>query len=159
MTITATIPDQLNYFFLPQYKRDQLEAQAARQGCTPNDLIDRVWTRAKKDSRFVELAKATADEIDSALERGEPTGRLWPRSLYRCLLAAMIRDARFEQAAEEQLLEMSAEQLGQVECICRRRGWSYEDYVYEALCALHNRRPASPASDDDDDPADWWKKA
>jgi hypothetical protein len=48
---------------------------------------------------------------------------------------------------------MSAEQFGEVERICRRRGWSYEDYVYEALWALHERRPIS--DEEDDDPADW----
>src|SRR5258708_5300241 len=126
-------PRNPQLFFLLQHKHKQLEA------CTPNDLMDRVCGLAQKDSRFMERAKSTADEIDSAFERGEPTDGLWPGNLYRCLLVALIRDERFEHAAEEQLLEMSAEQLARVECICQRRGWSYEDYMYEALWALHNR--------------------
>lgn len=86
------------------------------------------------------------------------TGGLWPRSLYRCLLGALIREARFEHAAEEQFLEMSAEQPDEVECICRCRGWSYEDYMYEALWALHNGN-AKLGEEDALDEADWWKKA
>jgi hypothetical protein len=40
------------------------------------------------------------------------------------MLAAMIRDARFEQAADNFLLEMSSEQMAKVELRCRNRGWS-----------------------------------
>jgi hypothetical protein len=81
--------------------REKLKARAARRYCSLDDLIDRVCARARKNARFVAGAKATADEIDSALERREPTRLLWPKSLSRCLLAALIRDARFERAAEQ----------------------------------------------------------
>jgi len=50
---------------------------------------------------------------------------------------------------------MSGEQLDQIECICKRRGWSYEDYVYESLWALHNGKTVD---DEDFNPADWRKK-
>jgi hypothetical protein len=43
--------------------------------------------------------------------------------------------------------------------ICRKRSISYEDAVQEALDAYRRKRNGETGEGDDQDEADWWKKA
>ena len=56
---------------LPRDKIGQIKALAAKLGCTPDDLVNEQYDRAKKDLAFQARVAAKAKEIESALMRGE----------------------------------------------------------------------------------------
>ena len=159
MTIIDSITGTLHYFFLPRHKTRQLRAAAARRGCTPEILIEEAFDRVYKDSAFASRCRAKAAAIFVALEQGSYHPSLWPRSLTESLAMAAYLNALHEQSAEEHLLEMSEAELERVERACIARGIGYEEFVAAAIGALYREGGFRESDEEEEDPADWWKKA
>jgi hypothetical protein len=152
---TPINPEDHATLILPRNKILELEAFAASQGCTLDELFNEVLDRVKKDAAFKERAGLKAKEIHSALERGEDISDLWPIDIYECLLVAALLDKFIDKSAEEYLLETSPKEMDRLEQFCRVRGWSYEELAQQALLHRYNRE--GDTSQEQEDDSDWWK--
>jgi len=101
---------------LPRPKRLQFEAQAAKRGVEPGELVMRALKRAAKDRAFADCAFSRAQEIFASryLEH-QNDWHLWPKSLNKSVVVRILLNAIEEQIGEEELLEMRQEELDAVE--------------------------------------------
>jgi hypothetical protein len=125
---------------------------------------------AKKASKLIRKAQekgpARANELlekakalNTALAQGEEARDLWSDDLGECVSILTAFSVYLEYSAEKYPLEISPEEMDASEMICRKRSISYEDAVQEALDAYRRKRNGETGEGDDQDEADWWKKA
>jgi hypothetical protein len=150
---------RLDYFILPRHKSRQLRAAATRRGCKPERLIKEALDKFGSDSAFALRVETAAKTIFNALNKGSYRPSLWPRSVAESLAVAMLFNDLNERSAEEHLLEMSEDELTFIERLCAELGIGYDDLVGDALLDLYRKGGFRESDEEEEDPADWWKKA
>ena len=110
------------YFWLPQRIEAAAKAYCERHGVTFDQLLAQQLARFISDAayrhRMAELARAD-------------TG--WPEVLADCLAVAALRAARYHEAAEAALLNLSPEGLAVLEREAIRRGLGYDELAAQVL--------------------------
>jgi hypothetical protein len=87
---------------LPQPKRLQLEAQAAKRGVEPDALVERALERVQKDRAFAASTFSRALEICRVRYSEHQNDRhLWPKSLSKSVVVGIFLNAIEDRKCRE----------------------------------------------------------
>jgi hypothetical protein len=139
---------------LPASVMAELQARAAKEGCTIEALIDQADDRTMARPQLaLHALLLRVQAIDEALASGEPPP--WPASFDECLEVSVLLGMWQKQSSETLLLETNGPEMSAIEEICRAEGISYEEFTRRAIDAkLYDK---NPEHEDGLDEADWWK--
>jgi hypothetical protein len=139
---------------LPGGQLAELQARAAKRGCTIEKLIDEVVVRTRRLPRLqLDALLLRVAAIDEALSRHEPPP--WPSDFDQCLEASLMLAGFIQNESEEYLLGASGEEMDVFDAICRETGKSYEEIVRDARQAHLNGEAPDDVEDHDDEGEKW----
>jgi hypothetical protein len=121
----------------------ELKTQAARKGCTLQELTYKISKRAiRKGPKYLAKCARKVDTMWAARMVGKDVSSLWSLDINEYFVERSYLQEKSKEKSEEALLQLSGQQMDRVERLCRERGITFEEWYQEAIyLSLHEPPP------------------